>query len=161
MLGVAELDPWLRGHPPCFEWLNNWPPMETAWEHPLVQTMAQAHGQTTGRTIPLPSPQPMPINQDYVFNYDPNEDAWSADLATMDVSRSERFRDDNVWPFFARLRRDAPVHYCPDSFHGPYWSVTRYNDIMTVDTSHQIFSSEPSITESMFTRTSGWNGFGF
>ncbi len=85
-------------------------------------------------------------NFDYVFNYDPNEDAWAADLATMDVSRSERFRDDNFWPFFARLRRDAPVHYCPDSFHGPYWSVTKYNDIMTVDTSHQIFSSEPSIT---------------
>ena len=85
-------------------------------------------------------------NHDYVFNYDPNEDAWAADLATMDVSRSERFRDDNFWPFFARLRRDAPVHYCPDSFHGPYWSVTKYNDIMAVDTSHHIFSSEPSIT---------------
>ncbi len=85
-------------------------------------------------------------NEDYVFNYDPDEDADSADLATMDVSRPERFRDYNMWPFFARLRREAPVHYCPDSEHGPYWSVTRFNDIMHVETHHQIFSSEPAIT---------------
>ena len=85
-------------------------------------------------------------NPDFVFDYDPDEDAWAADLATLDVSRSERFRDDKIWPFFARLRKEAPVHYCPDSFHGPYWSVTKFNDIMHVETNHQIFSSEPSIT---------------
>jgi hypothetical protein len=50
-------------------------------------------------------------NEDFVFNYDPNEDAESADLATLDMSRPERFRDYNMWPFFARLRREAPVHY--------------------------------------------------
>ncbi len=85
-------------------------------------------------------------NEDYVFNYDPNEDAWSADLRTLDVSRPERFRDDTIWPFFERLRKQAPVHYCPDSLNGPYWSVTKFNDIMHVETNHQIFSSEPSIT---------------
>ncbi len=85
-------------------------------------------------------------NEDFVFNYDPNEDAESADLTTLDISRPERFRDYNMWPFFARLRREAPVHYCPDSLNGPYWSVTKFNDIMTVETSHQIFSSEPAIT---------------
>jgi cytochrome P450 len=37
------------------------------------------------------------------------------------------------------------VHYCPDSLNGPYWSITKYNDIMAVDTDHQRFSSEPSI----------------
>ena len=26
--------------------------------------------------------------------------------------------------------------------YGPYWSVTRYRDIMTVDTSHQVYSSD-------------------
>jgi cytochrome P450 len=84
-------------------------------------------------------------NDEYVFNYDPDEDAWSADLETLDMSRPERFRDDKIWPYFERLRREAPVHYCPDSVHGPYWSVTKYNDIMHVDTSHDAFSSEPSI----------------
>ena len=41
---------------------------------------------------------------------------------------------------------EAPVHYCKESEFGPYWSVTRYDEIMQVDTSHDIFSSEPSIT---------------
>jgi cytochrome P450 len=84
-------------------------------------------------------------NEDYVFNYDPDEDAWSADIDTLDMSRPERFRDDTIWPYFERLRKEAPVHYCPDSQNGPFWSVTKYNDIMQVDTSHQVFSSEPSI----------------
>lgn len=84
-------------------------------------------------------------NGEYVFNYDPDEDAWSTDLTTLDMSRPERFRDDKIWPFFERLRKEAPVHYCPDSMNGPYWSVTKYNDIMSVDTNHEVFSSEPSI----------------
>ena len=84
-------------------------------------------------------------NDDYVFNYDPNEEAWSTDLAALDISRSERFRDNNFWPFFERLRKEDPVHYCRDSQNGPYWSITKFNDIMAVDTNHQQFSSEPSI----------------
>ena len=84
-------------------------------------------------------------NPDYVFNYDPNEDAWKTDLSTLDMSRGERFRDDKIWPFFARLRKEDPIHYCPDSLNGPYWSITKFNDIMAVDTNHQQFSSEPSI----------------
>ena len=82
---------------------------------------------------------------DYQFNYDPDEDAWSTDLSTLDMSRGERFRDDKIWPFFERLRKEDPVHYCPDSLNGPYWSVTKFNDIMAVDTNHKQFSSEPSI----------------
>jgi cytochrome P450 len=62
------------------------------------------------------------------------------------MSRPERFRDDKIWPFFARLRKEAPVHYCRDSLNGPYWSVTKFNDIMAVETNHQAFSSEPAIT---------------
>ena len=34
---------------------------------------------------------------------------------------------------FARLRREDPVHYHPESPFGPYWSVTRYADIMKVE----------------------------
>jgi len=40
------------------------------------------------------------------------------------------------------MRREDPVHFCPDSFSGPYWSVTRYDDIMAVDTNHKVFSSD-------------------
>jgi cytochrome P450 len=38
------------------------------------------------------------------------------------------------------------VHYCAEHEFGPYWSVTKYNDIMAVDTNHADYSSEPSIT---------------
>ncbi len=84
-------------------------------------------------------------NPDFVFDYNPNEDAWKADLSKLDISRPERFRDNNFWPFFERLRKEDPVHYCPDSLNGPYWSITKFNDIMAIDTDHQRFSSEPSI----------------
>ena len=40
------------------------------------------------------------------------------------------------------VRRDDPVHFCDSPLYGPFWSVTRYRDIMTVDTSHQTYSSD-------------------
>jgi len=57
VLAACQLDPWLRDHPPRFEWLNNWPAASTPWEHPVVQTMRRAHERVTGRPIPEPSPQ--------------------------------------------------------------------------------------------------------
>ncbi|HEY5072344.1 MAG TPA: cytochrome P450 [Caulobacteraceae bacterium] len=74
------------------------------------------------------------------------EEAWATDLSTLDMSLAERFKNETMWPFFERLRAEAPVHFCPQSEHGPYWSVTKYADIMTVDTSHGVFSSEGGIT---------------
>jgi cytochrome P450 len=56
------------------------------------------------------------------------------------------FKTNSHWPYFERLRKEDPVHYCPESENGPYWSVTKYNDIMAVDTNHEVFSSEPGIT---------------
>ena len=46
------------------------------------------------------------------------------------------------WPFFERLRREDPIHYTAESEFGPYWSVTRFDDIMTVESNHQVFSSK-------------------
>ncbi|HVY89710.1 MAG TPA: cytochrome P450, partial [Hyphomonadaceae bacterium] len=68
------------------------------------------------------------------------------DLATLDITDPELWRRDAVWDRFARLRKEDPVHLCPDSPFGPYWSVTSYKDIMTVDTTHGVFSSEGSIS---------------
>ena len=73
-------------------------------------------------------------------------EAWAVPVEQIDVSVSERYESDTFWPFFDRLRKEAPVHYCPDSEFGAYWSVTRFKDIMYVDTHHQIFSSETGIT---------------
>ncbi|WP_428490148.1 cytochrome P450 [Rhodopila sp.] len=74
------------------------------------------------------------------------EDPWSTPLDRIDVTDARIFQDD-VWPdWFARLRRDDPVHYTADSQFGPFWSVTRYHDIMRVETTPQVFSSASGIT---------------
>lgn len=73
-------------------------------------------------------------------------EAYSTPLAEIDVSRQDRFETNSFWPFFERLRREEPVHYCAESEFGPYWSVTRFDDIMTVESNHQVFSSEGSIS---------------
>ena len=71
--------------------------------------------------------------------------ARSMPLDDIDVSQPELFRTDSFWPYFDRLRREAPVHYCRDSMFGPYWSVTKYNDIMDIETNHSVFSSAASL----------------
>src|ERR1700742_898065 len=71
--------------------------------------------------------------------------AWSIPLEQFDPGHPELFKTDCFWPYFDRLRKEDPVHYCKDSMFGPYWSVTRYNDIMAVDTNHQVFSSAASL----------------
>ncbi|MFO1196629.1 MAG: cytochrome P450 [Burkholderiaceae bacterium] len=70
------------------------------------------------------------------------ERAWSMPLESIDVSDGRLFRDDVIWPYFERLRREDPVHWCESAEFGPYWSVTKFNDIMAVDTNHEVFSSE-------------------
>ena len=73
-------------------------------------------------------------------------DPWTLPLDQIDVARAQLFQDD-VWPdWFARLRRDDPVHFHPDSEFGPFWSITRYRDIMKVETTPEVFSSEFGIT---------------
>ena len=73
---------------------------------------------------------------------DPMSEAWSMPLAAIDVSRPELYQRDTMWPYFARLRREDPVHWCPDSAYGPYWSVTKYRDIMRVEANHAVYSSD-------------------
>jgi cytochrome P450 len=73
------------------------------------------------------------------------ERAYSIPLEDFDVSEPELFRTDTFWPYFDRLRKEEPVHYCKDSMFGPYWSVTKYNDIMEIETNHAVFSSAASL----------------
>jgi cytochrome P450 len=73
------------------------------------------------------------------------ERAASLPLEDFDPGDPELFRSDTHWPYFDRLRREDPVHYCKDSMFGPYWSVTRYNDIMDIETNHSVFSSAATL----------------
>jgi cytochrome P450 len=65
--------------------------------------------------------------------------------ASIDVSDPKLYQDDNWRPLFARLRRDDPVHYCEASPFGPYWSVTRYDDIFQVELDHENYSSSSEL----------------
>jgi cytochrome P450 len=62
-------------------------------------------------------------------------------LSQIDLSRPELFADEEILETFKRLREEDPVHYCADGQFGPFWSITRYEDIIAVDTNHKVFSS--------------------
>lgn len=62
-------------------------------------------------------------------------------LEQVDVSDPALFRDDSWHDIFRRLRHEAPVHFCAESVYGPFWSVTRFDDIMTVELDHETYSS--------------------
>lgn len=73
-------------------------------------------------------------------------DAHATALEDFDVSSAKLMQADEHWDYFARLRDEAPVHYCKDSMFGPYWSVTRFADIMEIEKNWQDFSSDLGIT---------------
>ena len=73
------------------------------------------------------------------------EEAYSTPLKDFHPGAPRLFQNDTLWPWFERLRKEEPVHYCTNSPIEPYWSVTKYNDIMHVDTNHGIFSSDVSL----------------
>ncbi len=72
-------------------------------------------------------------------------DAHAIPLEQIDVSDPRLYQLDAWRPFFARLRAEDPVHYLADSPFGPFWSVTRFDDIVAVDRNHEVFSSQPTI----------------
>ena len=61
------------------------------------------------------------------------KDPYAIPLEDYDVSQRQLYRSDTVWGFFDRLRKEDPVHYCRNSEFGPYWSITRFDDIMEVE----------------------------
>ena len=87
-----------------------------------------------------------PIEVLPIREYTPEDVASLPMDETFNVARPEVFQANAVLPYFERLRTEAPVHYCADSDYGPYWSITKYDDIMQVDKDHERFSSEGGIT---------------
>ena len=83
--------------------------------------------------------------------------AFSTPLADLDPSNPHLWPSQEMWAVFERLRSEDPLHYCKEAWMGEerpadmepigaYWSVTRYEDIMAIDTDHHRFSSDPAIT---------------
>jgi cytochrome P450 len=76
---------------------------------------------------------------------DARERAWATPLDQFQVADIDHFVTDTHWPWFERLRAEDPVHYTAESEFGPYWSVTRFNDIIAVDGNHEVFSSSSEL----------------
>src|ERR1041384_4919291 len=78
------------------------------------------------------------------------EEAYSTPLKDYHPGAPRLFQNDTLWPWFERLRKEEPVHYCTNAPIEPYWSVTKYNDIMHVDTNH---GAQRKTVQPMFTPT--------
>ncbi|MDH3643945.1 MAG: cytochrome P450, partial [Gammaproteobacteria bacterium] len=87
----------------------------------------------------------MSVPANVIFD-EPELDASSVPLDQINVTDWNLFADDAHWPYFERLRREDPVHYHADSHYGPFWSVTRFQEIKEVDSNHELFSSDTNIT---------------
>ena len=76
------------------------------------------------------------------FAIDPHYDPYEVPLDEVDPSHPALFLNGTHWPHLKRLREEDPVHYHEESMFGPYWSITKMEDIKYVDSHHEIFSSQ-------------------
>ena len=78
------------------------------------------------------------------LNRQPNP--YDLPLDDFDLLQATIFENDNHLGYFERLRKEDPVHLQTDHPEaGSFWNVTRYKDIMEVDTNHDLYSSAGSI----------------
>ncbi|MFK8048340.1 MAG: cytochrome P450 [Halioglobus sp.] len=95
-----------------------------AYEHPLEQVVS-----------PFLGPDALPVV----------EDAYAIPIEDINVIDGRLFEHDLHWDHFKRLREEDPVHLNEMEGAGRYWSITKFEDIMFVDTNHQLFSSAHGI----------------
>ena len=69
-------------------------------------------------------------------------DPYSVPLESIDMSNPDIYQQDLQHAYFERLRKEAPVHYSEGSACGPFWSLTKYKDIIEVDKNHRDFSAD-------------------
>ncbi|MFT6274863.1 MAG: cytochrome P450 [Halioglobus sp.] len=72
-------------------------------------------------------------------------DPYSLPIEELDPSAAALFQQQLHWAYFERLRKEDPVHFVNSAEFGPFWSITKFKDIMFVDSHHNEFSSEPVI----------------
>ena len=58
-----------------------------------------------------------------------------------DMARPELYASVDVLDTFKIMREEDPVHFAENPHFGPMWHITRYEDIVAVDTDHKRFSS--------------------
>ena len=67
-------------------------------------------------------------------------------LAEINPFNPHLFRENRWHDYFARLRREDPVHFNELGSAGRYWSITKWEDVRAVDGDWHTFSSAPGIT---------------
>ena len=72
--------------------------------------------------------------------------AWTTPLEALDPSEGTLWQRGLLLDYLKRLRQEDPVHWSPTGPSGPYWSITKFNDIVAVDSNHRDFSSDRDIT---------------
>ena len=73
-------------------------------------------------------------------------DPYDVPLDTLDPSDPMLYHTNRHWRLFKRLREEDPVHYVAESHAGPFWSITRYQDILEIDSNYKAFSSDNATT---------------
>jgi cytochrome P450 len=71
--------------------------------------------------------------------------AWSTPLEAFQPHAIEHFTSDTLWPWFERLRAEDPVHFTTESEYGPYWSITRFADIVACESDVARLSSSQAL----------------
>jgi cytochrome P450 len=67
------------------------------------------------------------------------------DLDSVDLADPAVWDDGPPYDLFARMQREAPVHFSPQRNlpgEGGFWSITRFDDVRAVSRDHRTFSSE-------------------
>jgi cytochrome P450 len=70
---------------------------------------------------------------------------WSLPLESLDPSDGTLYQRNLLHDYMRRLRQEDPVHWSPTGPTGPYWSITRFDDIVAIDSNHAAFSSDRDI----------------
>lgn len=84
------------------------------------------------------------LNQEVQAKYavDPHRDVGEIPTGDLSPEHPSLFQEQTMFQYFARLRQEDPVHYTDDSMYGPYWSITKHQDIMDIEKNVHVFSSE-------------------
>jgi cytochrome P450 len=73
---------------------------------------------------------------------DIQNDPYSVPLESIDMSDPDLHHRGLEHVYFERLRNEAPVHYYDSATYGPFWSLSRYEDIIAIDKNHRDWSSD-------------------
>src|SRR5947209_4397295 len=76
---------------------------------------------------------------------DRSGEPWRLPLESLDPSDGMLWHRGVLLDYLQRLREEDPVHWSPTGPTGGFWSLTRFDDIVAVDSNHKAFSSDRDI----------------